>query len=131
MKGKVPTLRLKNVAYSVGLFNDTLPSFLTSVSDKAAAFLHIDVDLYSSARDVLCAFEKHGMLRHGSVIVFDELIGYPEFKQGEMKAFHECVVKKGYAYGVIDRGAKVVTDEYVKEVWPQSVSLFVEGNREG
>ncbi len=129
--GQVPRLGLKNVAYIVGLFNETLPSFLRTMSDKPAAFLHIDGDLYVSARDVLCGFEKRGMLRHGTVLVFDELIGYPEYRAGELRAFFECIVEKKYSFRVLERGARVVKEEYAHETWPQSVAIVLEGNREG
>lgn len=131
MGGQVPRLGLKNVAYIVGLFNQTLPSFLRTMSDKPVAFLHIDGDLYTSARDVLCGFERKGMLRHGTVIVFDELIGYPEFRDGEMRSLFECVVEKKYSFRVLERGARMVKEEYARETWPQSVAIVLEGNREG
>tara|TARA_B110000858_G_scaffold8167_2_gene8759 strand:+ start:2453 stop:3151 length:699 start_codon:yes stop_codon:yes gene_type:complete len=131
MGGHVPRLGLKNVAYSVGLFNQTLPSFFKSMSDKPASFLHIDGDLYVSARDVLCGFEEKNMLRNGTVIVFDELIGYPEYLAGELRAFFECVVQEKYSFRILERGARVVKEEYAHETWPQSVAIVLEGNREG
>ena len=52
----MPRLGLKNVAYNVGLFNETLPTFLASMAHKETAFIHVDGDLYASAKDVLCSF---------------------------------------------------------------------------
>ena len=68
-----PQLAEKNVAYRIGWFNETLPSFLQSEHPRASiAFMHIDSDLYSSAATV---FETLGpkRLRPGAVIVFDEV----------------------------------------------------------
>lgn len=49
--------------------------------------LHIDCDLYSSTKTI---FKYLGeKLTEGSIIVFDELIGYPGFEEHELKAFYE------------------------------------------
>jgi len=123
LNGHVPKLGLNNVAYTVGLFADTLPSFLKTMLHQTAAFLHIDGDLYASARDVLCAFEDRGMLKGGTVIVFDELLGFPEFRSGEVRALYQCLVARGHRIRILERGIKKVLSNYSREVWPQSVAI--------
>ena len=127
LRGQVPRLGLKNVAYSVGLFNESLPSFLETMSHKKAAFVHVDGDLYDSAKDVLCSFVERNMITNGTVVVFDELIGYPEFKMGEMKALYDCFqpLREKFDVHVLERGVKYVREAYERDVWPQSVAIMV------
>ncbi len=56
-----------------GWFDETLPTFLTAHPGEPVAFLHVDSDLYSSARVVLTALG--GRIREGTVVVFDEFCG--------------------------------------------------------
>ena len=86
-KGKPPYMDPR-IAWQVGFFNETLPSLVqTWASDSRIALMHIDCDLYESAAD---AFKNvHKFLRTNSFIVFDELVNYPAYKDGEMKALWE------------------------------------------
>ena len=70
--------------FVVGWFNQTLPKFHFN---DAVTLVHIDCDLYSSARCALEAVRPH--LIPGSIIVFDELLGYADFKKHEMLALYE------------------------------------------
>jgi len=67
-----------------GLFADTLPYDFGPLG-----LIHIDCDLYESARDVL--FGCDASLVAGTVILFDELsnIGYPNWRNGEYRALCE------------------------------------------
>lgn len=49
--------------------------------------MHIDCDLYGSTRTVLA--EAAPWLVPGTVIVFDDLLGYPGYEQHELRAFEE------------------------------------------
>lgn len=77
-----------NVVLHKGWFDETLPGFRDAVAGPAA-FLHLDADLYSSTRTVLEMLADR--IVPGTVIVFDELVGYPGWQQGEFKAFGEFV----------------------------------------
>jgi hypothetical protein len=78
-----------------GWFHETLPDFLAE-HPEPVAFLHIDADLYSSARTVL---ELVGpRLRAGSVIVFDEFFNYPGWRDGEYRAWTEYLRTSGWSY---------------------------------
>lgn len=84
-----PPIVRSNVRLVTGWFQDTLPSFVSEHPDPVA-MLHIDCDLYESARDVLHEFRVN--LVTGSVLVFDEFFGYPGWKtNGEYRAFSEFV----------------------------------------
>lgn len=69
-----------------GWFEDTLPEFLHA-HPGPLRFVNIDSDLYASARTVLNNLAPR--LAQGSVIVFDELIGNPSWKDDEYKALME------------------------------------------
>jgi hypothetical protein len=88
----------KNVSLIKGWFNKTLPVFLEQ-HRGLIGFLHIDSDLYSSAKTIFELLEPK--LRPGAVIVFDEYFNYPGWKQGEYKAFMEFLEKTGYAFEFI------------------------------
>lgn len=75
-----------NVQLHPGWFEDTLPPFLAA-HPGPVRFLNIDSDLYASARTVLFALAPR--LVPGTVVVFDELIGNPTWRQDEFKALQE------------------------------------------
>ena len=78
-----------NVTLVEGRFEKTLVPFLAG-HDRAAAFVHIDCDLYSSTRFVLSTLLEEGRLRAGSIILFDELFNYPGWhRNGEYRALEE------------------------------------------
>jgi len=75
-----------NVRLHVGWFDETLPRFLDD-HEGHVSFVHIDSDIYSSARTVLRGLA--GRLRPGSIIVFNEYFNYPNWKEHEFRAFQE------------------------------------------
>lgn len=79
----------------VGLFDETLPGFLEKHEDPID-FLHVDGDLYSSAKTVLDLAGPR--LRVGSVIVFDEFFNYPGWREHEYKAWQEYVERTGVRF---------------------------------
>lgn len=93
-----------NVAFHIGLFEETLPHFVAGYPGSVA-FLHVDCDLYSSARTVL--FGLKDKIVSGTMIVFDEYFNYPTWQQHEFKAFQEFIAESGKRYeyiGYTDRG---------------------------
>ena len=98
VEGRPPPVR-SNVTIVKGLFDDTLPGFLAEHADKRVAFLHIDCDLYSSAKTVLRHLAPR--LGAGSVIIFDELYNYPGWEHDEYKAFMEYVAENNVAFDYI------------------------------
>lgn len=76
----------KNVHLVKGWFNESLPPFLRVCKDKCA-FIHIDCDLYSSTKTVLTLLKDR--IVSGTIILFDELHGYANWANHEMKALVE------------------------------------------
>jgi hypothetical protein len=83
--GNLPNVN-SNIELVVGLFEDTLDSFL-EIHKDTVAYLHLDADLYSSTKfvlDKLC-----DRIVEGTVISFDEIYNYPEYADHEIKAWVE------------------------------------------
>lgn len=91
VEGRVPDIA--GAEFVVGWFNETLLPFLARESGKVS-FLHIDCDLYSSTSTVLSLVGPR--LTHGAVIVFDDLLNHPGFRNGEMRALYEWVQSPGF-----------------------------------
>lgn len=94
LKGKAPDVR-DNVRLVNGWIDDTLPPFLSENGDPIA-FIHVDTDTYAPAKTILDASKER--LREGSIVIFDELIGYPGWRHGEHKALLETLPQDSYKY---------------------------------
>jgi len=102
----VPRVR-KNVDLRVGWFEDTLGPFLAEYH-QPIALLHIDSDLYSSARYVLDR-TVHRLVPN-SIVLFDEYFNYPGWEQHEFRAWQETVKRHKIKYeyiGMVTRHQKV------------------------
>ena len=89
-KGKLPKVN-KNVNLIKGWVEDTFPPFMKEniTKEKTIAFMHLDMDTYSPTKLV---FENTvDYLKKGTVIIFDELLGYPGWKDNEFKALMEVI----------------------------------------
>jgi Macrocin-O-methyltransferase (TylF) len=93
--GKLPLVR-KNVSLVPGWYDKSLPPFIAKHSAEKVAFLHIDCDLYSSTKTVLESLDN--MIVPGTVICFDEYYNYPDWEEGEYKAFQEFLAPRGLAF---------------------------------
>ena len=76
-----------NVTLVKGWFSDTLPVFVKESKIDAISFLHVDSDLYSSAKTIFDSLKE--FIKVGTIIVFDEYYNYVNWKNGEYKAFME------------------------------------------
>jgi hypothetical protein len=100
---KVPA----NVTLVKGMFEDSLPGWLQTHSSDIS-FLHIDADLYSSAKYILSSLNDR--LKPGAIIVFDELSDwndsgvYANWQDGEWKALCEWVGEMHRNIGILGRG---------------------------
>jgi predicted O-methyltransferase YrrM len=92
-----------NAVLHKGWFTQTLPAYLAS-TDEPIAFLHIDCDLYSSTRDVFALIGDR--LVPGTIIVFDEYFGYPNWREHEFKAFAEFVEASGRRYEYVGHAVR-------------------------
>ena len=88
--GELPEV-LPNVKLIKGWVNDTLLPFLDKIdeTDRIISYLHLDMDVYSPTKYVLNNIIPY--LKVGSIIDFDDLIGFPGWKQGEFKAMQETL----------------------------------------
>ena len=95
-KGAVPKVN-DNVRLHGGWFDQSLPEFLKS-TEEDVAFLHIDSDIYSSAKTVLSQLKPR--ISKGTVILFDEFFNYPGYEHHEYKAFFEFIdeTKRDYRF---------------------------------
>lgn len=95
--GRIPSVP-DNVRLHKGWFEQSLPVFLQQYNDPVS-LLHVDCDLYSSTRTVLELLADRFV--EGTVIIFDDFLGFPGFENHELKAFEEFVLESGWNYKVI------------------------------
>ncbi len=105
---EVPT----NVTLIPGWFDETLVSFLEQNPDDIR-FCNIDCDIYDSTATVLGHIAPR--IKPGSVLVFDEYIVNPTWREDEFQAFQEAVVTYGWkyrylAFGIITKQAAVIIE---------------------
>ncbi len=81
-----------------GWFDDTLPPFLADHSGPVA-LVHIDSDLYSSAKTILRELKPR--IVPGTIIVFNEYFNYPNWQKHEFRAFAEFCAREGVEYEYI------------------------------
>jgi len=92
--GRVPALGA-GVPLHGGLFADTLPPFLMD-NPGAARLVHIDCDLYSATATALEALA--GRVVPGTVLVFDEYLMNPRWREDEHKALVEVGQRSGWTW---------------------------------
>lgn len=101
-----------NVTLHAGLFEDTLGTFLDSHPGDVR-FCNIDCDIHASTATVLDALAPR--IRPGSVLVFDEYLINPTWRDDEYKAFHDAAGKYGWkyrylAFGIVTKQAAVIIE---------------------
>lgn len=93
--GKLPDVRSRVKLYK-GWVQDTVAPFLAEHDGQTVALLHIDTDTYTPARYLLDTVGPR--LAPGSVVAFDELIGYPNWRQHEYRALEESLNSRRYEF---------------------------------
>lgn len=93
--GKLPEVP-ENVTLVKGWIQDTLPAYLKETGTAPFSFIHMDMDTYSPTRFALDVVKSR--LVKGSIILFDELYGYPGWKHHEYKALIEVLGPNDYHY---------------------------------
>ncbi len=91
---KIPKLD-KKIFPVVGLIQETLPKFLNE-NDRMINFMHIDTDIYESAKTILTLTKKK--LNKNCIIVFDEIYNFPGWSVGEYKALTEVFKEEEYKF---------------------------------
>lgn len=93
---KVPS----NAVLHKGWFDKTIPDFEQSLPEnQPIAFLHIDSDLYSSAKTIFTVMRKR--IVPGTIIVFDDFLYNRHWIMHEPKAFVEFLRETGYSFKYI------------------------------
>ena len=89
---KVPS----NVKLVIGKVQETFENFLNQHQNEKIAFMHLDMDTYTPTKYVLNKIKP--LLTKGSIILFDEFYGFPNWKSNEYKAFTEVFDENEYKY---------------------------------
>ncbi|MEM9581018.1 MAG: class I SAM-dependent methyltransferase [Pseudomonadota bacterium] len=95
LDGALPEVR-GNVRLVKGWVQDTVPGWLDQHEDAPILFGHLDLDTYTPTRFVLEAIRPR--LVAGSVLQFDELYGYPGWREHEYKALQEVLPEDSYRF---------------------------------
>lgn len=95
--GEMPEVP-SNVTLHKGWFEKTIPEFIKS-NHGPIRFMNIDCDLYSSTKTIFDLLAPQ--ISHGTVIVFDEFIGYKSWKDDEFKAFQEAAKQNQWRYEIL------------------------------
>ena len=100
---EIPNLNDPRAVYVPGWFEDTVKKMAQTMSEPLA-YVHIDCDLYSSTVTVLDGISH--LIAPGTVIQFDEVHGFPNWAEGEWKAWCEFVAQTGLRYQCLYRASK-------------------------
>lgn len=107
--GNPPNIPNKNIILIKGLYENTLDHFMTEhLTD--CAFVHIDCDLYSSTKTILSKLKKY--LTEKTIIAFDDLLNYPDYKDHELKAWLEFVQDNNIEYEWIAHSANTISGSH-------------------
>ncbi|QDO96355.1 class I SAM-dependent methyltransferase [Ferrovibrio terrae] len=97
LDGRLPKVPA-NVRLHPGWFDKSLPAWLDR-NEGPVSFVHVDCDLYSSTKTIFDLLRSR--LQAGSVIVFDEYFGYPNWQKHEFRAFQEFVTAHDVTYSYL------------------------------
>lgn len=103
----------KNVIIHNGLYENTIPEFVKNNSFKNGIdLIHMDSDTYSPT--IYALNNLNNLIRKGSIIIFDEYFGYPNWRNHEYKAFQEFVSKNLISYRYIAYSEHTVAVEILR-----------------
>jgi len=95
--GRMPDVPA-NVRLHAGLFEDTLGPFLDA-NPGPVRLAHIDCDIHASTAVVLAGLASR--LVAGSVLVFDDYLVNPTWREDEHRAFVEAAAEHGWSHDTI------------------------------
>lgn len=79
-----------------GFIENTLSPFLEEESYQGVAFVHIDTDTYTPAKVVLSLLKDR--FKTGTIVLFDEYCGYPNWRSHEHAALTEVLERADYEF---------------------------------
>lgn len=100
--GTPPSVR-PNVRLIKGWFDATVPAFLAEQAGTPFAFVHMDADTYESTSLVLALLGDR--IVSGTVLVFDDYLGFPNWQHGEYMAWQQFVTNRGLTYRYLAFGS--------------------------
>lgn len=105
-----------NVHLVKGWIDDTLPNFVIEkdIVKNKVSFIHVDVDTYSPTKTIFEFTQQN--FQEGTIIIFDELLGYPGWKEHEFKAMID-IIEPNWEYEFIafcEIQRKDYTSEYIR-----------------
>ena len=95
--GSIPEIDDDRASFVVGLFQETLTTFLESYGPEQRLVVHIDSDLYSAA--LYCLTKLDRFLVRDSIIIFDEFGDL----ENEYAAFRDYILSYNREYSIICR----------------------------
>lgn len=98
LHGRIPWVA-PNIKLYPGWYKDTIPQYVNDYPKSPITFLHVDSDIYSSAKEIFSGLGEY--LIDGAIIVFDELVDYSSFEIHEWKAWWEFVDANGVSFNWI------------------------------
>ena len=96
-----------NVELIQGSFQDTLDNFLKNHQEDFN-LIHIDCDLYSNTKYIFNKLIEYKKLKKDVIIVFDEIINYNKFLEGELKALFEINTQNGIKFEWIGTHGNII-----------------------
>ena len=91
LEGALPRVE-PNVVLVPGFFDETVNKFLDDHTLDSTLFIHLDCDTYESTRFVLNALPQCERI----LILYDDFLGYPGWKNGQYLAHIEYFAQKDY-----------------------------------
>lgn len=110
--GKAPPVR-PNVRLVVGWAENTLKPFLDN-HPGPIALIHVDTDTYGPCKLIMSLCRERFI--EGTIVLFDEHHGYPNWQSGEFKALNEVLRPDEYSYLAFG------TQQAVIRIGPRAVS---------
>jgi hypothetical protein len=88
--------RIESTGHIGKIVLDTVPGWLAARPGQPVAMAHLDLDTYTPTAFVLAAIRPR--LVPGSILLFDELYGYPGWRQHEWRALTETLPEGSYRF---------------------------------
>ena len=79
-----------------GFIEKTLPNYIEKNKIDSISFIHIDTDTYTPAKVILSSLKP--FFKSGTIILFDEFCGYPNWRSHEYKALTEVLGPSEYEF---------------------------------
>ena len=86
-----PDIKDRRAVFVDGWFKDTLPFQFP----EPLGLVHFDCDVYESTRDALWGIADY--VQAGTVLIFDEIQGYKNYKNHEWRALNEWLKRFGWS----------------------------------